>query len=110
MPKVLNYYQVGKMIPEGAVYIGRGNSKLGLPHSKFANPFKMDFEDQRTTVVANYRTWLWEEIKRGKITLEDLFELDGRDLVCYCAPKSCHGDILLKAIQWAKTKLGENNE
>ena len=33
---------------------------------------------------------------------EDLLALDGKDLVCWCAPYRCHGDTIMKAIEWAK--------
>ncbi len=26
----------------------------------------------------------------------DLMPLRGKDLVCYCAPKACHADVLLR--------------
>ncbi len=97
---VLNFYHIGKVIPEGAVYIGRGNAKLGLIQSKFANPFPAKDKDDRDRVVELYRKWLWKQIKENVITKEDLMELRGKDLVCYCSPKSCHGDILMKAVEW----------
>lgn len=82
MPKVLNKYKSG--IPSGAVYIGRP--------SKWGNPFTMGDDGTRDVVVAKYEEWirtqpqLLEAAKR---------ELAGKDLVCFCAPKKCHGDVLL---------------
>jgi hypothetical protein len=28
--------------------------------------------------------------------MDQVHELRGLDLVCWCAPKACHGDVLLK--------------
>ena len=99
--KVLNYYALGKTIPDDAVYIGRGNATRGLPHSPFANPFKMNTEADRIGVVQNYRDWLWQQLQAGKILEADLLALQGKNLVCYCAPKACHGDVLKDAVAWA---------
>lgn len=101
MAEVLNYYKIGCCIPEGSVYIGRGNKSKGLPHSKYANPFKLTEEEPRGSTIERYRGYLWNEIKEGRITIEELKELHGLNLVCFCSPQSCHGDILLKAIEWA---------
>ena len=106
--QVLNYYKCGKAIPENAVYIARGQPHLGLPHSKFANPFKITDTDTREIVVEKYKKWLWEQIRSGKITLEDLLELENKDVVCFCKQEgkevACHGDVLVKAVAWARTK------
>lgn len=100
MAKVLNYAKV-RRIPANAVYIGR--SMPGVPgNEKFHNPYKMFKEEQREYVCEEYRKHLWRQIKTGEVTVNDLLELDGKDLVCWCAPLKCHGDTLLKAIEWAK--------
>lgn len=49
----------------------------------------------RAEVLQKYREYmsssgaaeLWKEIRK---------ELKGKDLVCWCAPKPCHADILLE--------------
>lgn len=106
--KVLNFYHIGKMIPEGCVYIGRGMPHLGLIQSKFANPFKISDNQDRDEVIEKYKKWLWDQIKSGKITLEDLLELEGKNLVCFCKQEgkevACHGDVLVSAVTWARKK------
>ena len=102
--KVLNFYHIGKTIPDNAIYIGRENSKFNLQESKFANPFPITKDCSRQEVIDKYKVWLWNQIKQGLITKEDILSLDGKDLVCYCSPCSCHGDVLLKAIEYFKTK------
>jgi len=41
-----------------------------------------------------YHSWLESNEKDG--LLQDLGELKGKDLVCWCSPLPCHGDILLE--------------
>lgn len=108
MAEVLNFYKVGKIIPAGAVYIGRAMPHLGLQGSKFANPYKLSEEEERGATIARYKTWLWKEIKSGRISLEDLLELEGKDLVCFCKQPNkeipCHGDVVLAAVAWARKR------
>jgi len=79
------------------IYIGRP--------SKWGNPFT-HIVDNRTLaefVVSNreeaiekYEEWITKG--NGQHLLKDLYELKGKILGCWCAPKSCHGDILIKLI------------
>lgn len=101
---VLNFYHLNRTIPDNAVYIGRANRKLGLVGSRFANPFPITEQDDRDAVVAKYGQWLWAQLKSGTITEQHLLELEGKDLVCYCAPKRCHGDVLKNAVAWARLR------
>lgn len=83
MPKVLNKHK--DKIPQGAVYIGRP--------SRWGNPFIIGKDGTREEVVRKYRTML--QFGGLQIALQ-LHELKGKDLVCYCAPLPCHGDVLLE--------------
>ena len=83
MPKVLNKYRDG--IPKGAVYIGRP--------TKWGNPFVIGKDGDRDEVIAKYRQWLLE---RPAMIEAAKHELAGKDLVCFCSPKGCHGDVLLE--------------
>jgi len=67
----------------GDVYIGRP--------SKWGNPFATAVTGSRTVSIERHRHWL----EYNAELLEQLPELRGKNLVCFCAPKSCHGDILL---------------
>ena len=92
---VLNKKTVG--IPPGAVYVGRG--------SIWGNPFPMSQESDRAEVISKYKVWLKDQIQTGGYSLEQLACLKGKDLVCFCAPKACHGDSLEKVAEWAFLKL-----
>ena len=82
--QILNFYHLNKKIPENAVYIGRAMPHLGLKQSKFANPFRLNDKETREETIQRYRVWLWEQIRTGKINMQDLLDLDGKDLVCFC--------------------------
>jgi hypothetical protein len=82
MCNVLNKHKQG--IPAGAIYIGRG--------SKWGNPFRIGPDGDRNTVIAKHAGWLAHQPE----LLRALDELRGRDLVCFCAPLACHGDLLLR--------------
>jgi len=80
-------------VPAGAVYIGRG--------SKWGNPFVMGKDGDRNTVCDKHREYLWQQVRTGEVTIRDLLDLQGKDLVCFCAPLRCHGHTLKRAIAWA---------
>ncbi len=46
----------------------------------------------REEVVKLYEMWL---LQQTHLQLQ-LGELQGKDLICFCAPLPCHGDVLLK--------------
>lgn len=104
MAQVLNFYHIGKIIPENAVYIGRARAQDNLQKSKFANPEWLppkSSEEDRQANLKRYTQWLSDQVKTGAITMDDLLELQDKDLVCFCKPKACHGDIVLQAVNWA---------
>jgi hypothetical protein len=76
------------------VYIGRP--------SKWGNPFEIGKDGSRETVINKYRLWLWKELKAGKVTKEEILELEGKTLGCWCAPLACHGDVLVNAVKFLK--------
>jgi len=96
MCKVVNKYK-----EPYDVYIGRG-SPLG-------NPFAIDESkgDTREVVIEKFRLYLLQSLKDGTITKEYLTSLDGKVLGCFCKPKACHGDVIVRAVAWAVKTRGE---
>lgn len=66
------------------VYIGRP--------SKWGNPFVIGRDGTRAEVIAKYKAWL----EGQPHLMDDLHELKGKTLGCWCAPAACHGDILME--------------
>lgn len=75
---------------------------IGRP-SKWGNPFT-DIRDKKTMAefvvgtreeaISKYREWILTQPK----LMADLHELKGKTLGCWCAPKSCHGDVLIELV------------
>jgi hypothetical protein len=85
-------------------WIARGKSPLG-------NPFylkNVNDDHERCSVIRKYKVWLWGHIENG--TKDIMAELDrlygiamtGEELVliCFCAPKQCHGDVIRQYLIW----------
>lgn len=66
------------------VYVGRPG--------RWSNPFVVGKHGQRGECIELYEQWL-----RGQDELVDaLDELRGLVLGCWCAPRACHGDLLVR--------------
>lgn len=86
IPQVFNIYKNpdAKNRPD-CVYIGRP--------SKWGNPFSIGKDGTREEVVEKYRTYL---LSHTDLVEQAKKELGGKNLVCFCAPKLCHGNILIE--------------
>ena len=49
-----------------------------------------------------FRRWLWTKMKTDASFTSRLRELHDKDLVCFCKPNPCHGDVLLEAAAYLK--------
>jgi hypothetical protein len=81
------------ILPEGAIPISRG--------TPFGNPFVIGRDGNRTEVIAKYREYFHEKIKRSPRFKKDVMQLLGHDLVCWCAPLPCHGQVI---IDWLRSR------
>ncbi len=95
------------------MYCGWANRRLGLNTSPLANPYscrpnarseriKVDTRDE---AVERYRKWLWSQIKtRHVAVIEALMDVTPcTTLVCWCAPKRCHCEVISRAATWLNT-------
>jgi hypothetical protein len=98
VPRVLNiknlpgFKHEKPVLPRDGVYIGRRMSRYGLEESVWANPFKEGRDGTLSEVIAKYH----ERLLQQPELLARLHELRGRALCCWCWPKPCHGDVLLR--------------
>jgi hypothetical protein len=83
---VLNKYK--DRIPEDAVNIMRP--------SKWGNPFVIGRDGNREQVISKYAEWIKTH---PRLIADAKRELNGKYLVCCCAPLPCHGDVLKKIIE-----------
>jgi hypothetical protein len=75
------------------VYIGRG--------SKWGNPFVIGKDGTREEVLDKYSAMIMSH----PTLRQELPELIGKRLGCYCKPLACHGDFLVQLIEeeiWLK--------
>jgi len=87
------------------VYIGRPGI-LG-------NPFKLGPFEKRGATLARYESYLRGECRSEGLVYNEIIELAREvaegynlNLVCYCAPLPCHGDLLARDILGYAKKTG----
>jgi len=97
-PRLRDEFQYAHVV-NGTVLIDR--------RTKWGNPFRIGEDGTRDEVIARYREYLWQHIQAGDVSLEELAELHGCWLACWCEPLPCHGDVLAKAAAWASGVLEE---
>ena len=91
MCRVLNRHMAGT--PAGSVYIGRGG--------RWGNPFRIGTDGGRRAVIDKHAAWLRDQHD----LLRAICDLRGKDLVCYCAPAACHGDLLLRLANGTREEM-----
>lgn len=102
----LHVVNVRRNLPDH--YCGRSTRNFHK-NSALANPFRMKTEADRDAVIAKYEKWLDEKIKERDSSvlaeLKEIYEMAesrsilGVTLGCWCAPKPCHVDIIIKFMQ-----------
>ena len=60
--------------------------------TKWGNPFIIGKDGDRNEVCDKHEKWLPTQPN----LMASLHELEGQTLGCWCAPKRCHGDFLLR--------------
>ncbi len=93
MPRVLN--KRTDKIPPDAVLIDRS--------TKWGNPFKIGVDGSRDDVKILYEAWLPHQ---KELIAAARRELRGRNLVCWCVPKYCHGIVLFRIANEPEVKRG----
>ena len=73
------------------VYIG--GPMRGYRDEGWGNPFKIGRDGNRGEVIEKYRALILDS---RELQARARRELRGKILGCWCAPLSCHGDVLLE--------------
>ena len=93
------------MITVGNKKYGTCGIYVGRP-SPLGNPFRLHSDAERAAVIRQYEQWLAEQLRdpssAASRELERLVALARRQdicLVCFCAPKPCHADVIKRTIE-----------
>ena len=80
------------------IYIGRNMSfyVAGAVGSKWQNPYSL----KQYTIDDSLK--LYEKHIKDSGLINDILELDGKILGCWCKPNKCHGDVLRKLLKQYK--------
>ena len=85
--------EVVRKLEYDMVYIGRGCGRLGLPRSKWHNPFNLRDCSGRDQCLTRFRCYFLA----APDLLAALPELRGKRLACHCRrSERCHADILIQ--------------
>jgi hypothetical protein len=76
-----------KEMPLYDVYIGRGG--------RWGNPFKIGVDGTREEVIEKYKVWILSQPP----LLNEISQLRGKVLGCWCKPKACHGDVIVELLE-----------
>ncbi|KNC47411.1 uncharacterized protein AMSG_11785, partial [Thecamonas trahens ATCC 50062] len=98
----------GKVVVDCDVYIGRNMFMGGwrLKRSKWANPFSVKSAGSHAAACAAYERY----VRAQPDLMAALSELNGKTLGCWCKPKPCHGDVLVKLVAEAGRLVPEQCE
>lgn len=73
------------------VYIGRAGHGL---NGYFGNPYTIGKDGDRAEVLEKYENHMIARCTRDGNFAQALEDLQGKTLVCFCAPKRCHGNVI----------------
>lgn len=105
MCKVLNSNQLDRnILPANTVNISRG--------TKWDKKWRAGIHGTKAEVLEMHKHDLASDPQK----LKDIDELVGKNLLCHCAPRICHGDILLELagmtyeqrLEWASKYLQDH--
>lgn len=85
---------------ERYAYVGRWDiarsyeeAQRGLD-GRFGNIWVLRSERHRDQILAAYRRWFLRRLADDPSFAPKLELLRGKILVCHCAPRACHGDVI----------------
>ena len=75
------------------VYIDHKNATYNLERSKWANPFTIGASDYTLEDSMKYYE---THIRSNAELFNNLNEIEGKQLGCFCLPSQCHGNVSIK--------------
>lgn len=105
---IKEYGLTGTLKGRKHIYIGRSGNGYKSP---LGNPYHIGRDGDRDEVVVKYKSWLWKQIQENNYqVINELKKIayyattNEVVLVCFCAPLACHGDVIVKCIEWMLTQ------
>lgn len=99
--------KIDGFIGQNKIYIGRKNKSYKLKNSALSNPFLIGQDGNRDEVIKKYCKWICEEVKKKGAVYQELVKIAKRvkkgeniELVCWCKPLKCHGNVIKKCLEW----------
>lgn len=85
----------GVVIQDCDLYVGRACFRGGwqLYQSKWHNPFKVGIDGSLEEILQKYENYV-----RATTLYDQLEELSGLRLGCWCHPNPCHADVLVRLL------------
>lgn len=89
--------------PDEFVYIGRKGKGL---KGTFGNPYRVTKGDEKGLGLSlkAFRSYMMLKLNTDIEFFEQVMDLHGKTLVCFCKPKPCHGDVIA---EWVNGMYGE---
>lgn len=110
MPCVLNrHHYKSEGLPRTSIYVGRFMLSTLDDHvldgTALGNPYPVpggSTDEERSEILERYRAWLWDKLRTKDRAVMEAMRLIDEDsyVVCSCAPKACHADVVVKAWWW----------
>ncbi len=69
------------------IYIGRPTI--------YGNPYILGQDGTRDEVIEKYRKYFFNRLNIDEDFKNAIYKLKGNDLICFCAPEACHGDVII---------------
>lgn len=102
---------VNKNEEEFDVYIGRG-SPYGNPFGHRQGTQARVICSSRAEAIESYEKWVLGIIEVPGLQPPEIGDirkhLTSKVLGCFCKPKACHGDVLVKICEWDENEVEDN--
>lgn len=99
--------KTNRFLGNDKIYISRENKTYSVEESVLKNIFIIRKDGTRNEIIAKYRAWLWKEFNKKGAVYKELIRIaikvkagENIQLVCWCKPLDCHGDVIKRCIEW----------
>lgn len=99
---------VNKKHSDYDVYIGRG-SLFGNPWSHRDSTLAKHVVSTREEAISKYREYFMRRVEEEPLFRKCVMMLKGQILGCSCAPKPCHGDVIVEFLEGPPDCGGEDH-